>query len=284
MKTLSIIAFLCIPLIFAGCTTTKAGPGTTGRINSVGTGEVKITPDEVVLYLGVVKKAPQVEDARKECDAVINRILAMADNPEKYGLDKEAFQTDFIKIKREFVAREGKSVFDGYVITKNIVITVHNTDRFDDVFTEAVAAGITHIHEVEINATKLADLQEEAKDKALADARRNAEWHAKKLGKKIVKIESISEGTTQVLNWYVQRGNWDKLSFEEIQTESIGFKGGSQSGKTVGVNQSSAGQDKTLKVIQETNEPRYSFGQITISASLHATFTLAEVKQTAGAE
>ena len=278
MKTLSIIAFLCIPLIFAGCTSTKAGPGTTGRISSAGTGEIKITPDEVVLYLGVAKKAPQVEDARKECDAVINRILAMADNPEKYGLDKEAFQTDFIKIKREFASREGKLVFDGYVITKNIVITVHNVDRFDDVFTEAVAAGITHIHEVEINATKLADLQEEAKDKALADARRNAEWHAKKLGKKIVKVESISEGKTQVLNWYVQRGQWDKLSFKDIQNQQIEIQSNQQGGKSIRISES----ESTHNASRGAEESRYSFGQITISASLNATFTLTEEKQPAG--
>ena len=205
MKTPHFIALLLIPVIMAGCYSTSEVDRIPVRMGASGEGKITVAPDEIVLCLGIVKKDQDAEKARAECDKVVGQIKEIV---KKRGLDAGAFQTDFIRIKPEYHETNGKTSLDGFVVTKNVVITLHNVDKFDDVFTDAAMAGATHVHKVEFNCTKLDALKEEARNRALADARKKVEWRAEKFGRKVLKVDAITDESSAVANWYVQRGKW----------------------------------------------------------------------------
>jgi len=228
------------------------------RISSEGIGKIKVAPDEVVVYLGIVKKDKDVTAATGACDEIVAKIMQLAD---KYNVDKNLFKTDFLKIRQEYIEENHATATDGYVVTKNIVITVRDVEKFDKIFSEAVAAGVTHIHDVQFIVSNLEDVRERAKDAALAEARRKAEWHARQLGKKVTGVETLSEESSRVWSWYDKRAEWDSANnfaaLRSAKMEIRTYNASDQTGKT-------------------GSGPRYEFGQVTVVAKVNATFEIGE--------
>ncbi|MFH1549977.1 MAG: SIMPL domain-containing protein [Planctomycetota bacterium] len=228
------------------------------RITSEGIGEVKVAPDEVVVYLGIVKKDRDVTVATGACDEIVAKIMQLAD---KYNVDKSLFKTDFLKIRQEYIEENHATATDGYVVTKNIVITVKDAEKFDKIFSEAVAAGVTHIHDVQFIVSNLENVRERAKDAALAEARRKAEWHARQLGKKVTGVETLSEESSRVWSWYDKRAEWDSArDFVALKTSNMEIAAYADSSQTR----------------NGESGPRYEFGQVTVVAKVNATFEIGE--------
>ncbi len=267
MKKGLIIVLLCVAFAAVGCFLAFGGVWASGEatgLTAQGKGEIKFVPDEAVLYLGIVKKGTEVAKVKAEIDEVVNGILALAD---KYGIDKDSFNTDYMMIRKEYTDKGSEKVVE-YVLTKNMVVTLHDVENFDNVFVEAIALGVTHIHEVEFKVSNLEDRKNKAKDLAVKNARKKAEWHASQLGKKIIGVKAIDEREARIVNWYERRAAWDKQPYEMLQHTNISL---SEESETPPSDQ--MGPPSRLK-----GEPqiRFAFGQIAITSNVEVTFVIGD--------
>jgi len=268
MKKGLIIVLLCVAFAAAGCFLAFRGvwaAGDTTGLTAQGKGEIKFVPDEAVLYLGIVKKGTEVAKVKAEIDEVVNGVLALAD---KYGIDKDSFNTDYMMIRKEYTDK-GKEKVVEYVLTKNMVVTLHDVENFDNVFVEALALGVTHIHEVEFKVSNLEDRKNGAKDLAVKNARKKAEWHASQLGKKITSIKAIDEREARIVNWYERRAAWDKQPYEMLQYSNISLS--SKESET-------SSSEQMCPPSKRKGEPqiRFAFGQIVITSNVEVTFVVEE--------
>lgn len=176
--------FAAVALAFAGCTdnartTVQTSSEATG-ISVSGHGEVSVKSDTGYFDVGVQVSAATVADAQargaKAADAVIKAVKAN-------GIDDKDIKTTGLSIQPEYsYPRDGgKPTITGYSVSNNVSVKVRKLDTFSKVVDDAATAGGNDVRlngirfDVEDNAKAI----EQAREAAMADARKKAEQLAK---------------------------------------------------------------------------------------------------------
>lgn len=158
-------------------------------VTTTGEAELRIPPDEVILNLGVEILDPDMQTAKSRNDAIVEAVFAVA---EGYGIEPAHIQTDFINIEPRYSINEPVEIL-GYYVRKSIVITVRDLDIFEDVLTDSLAAGVSHVHGVQFRTTELRRHRDEARELAIQAAQEKAEALAQALGQTIGEPQQIRE-------------------------------------------------------------------------------------------
>jgi len=187
---------------FSGCT---AGPTTIGTvdINSQqsgiwvsGTGEVAVTPDIATLSLGIEAQADTVAEARDQAAVAMEAVMAaLADN----GIAEKDIQTRYFSIYP--VTRwddfKDQQVIIGYRVTNMVTAKIRDIEQAGLVIDTVAAAGgdYTRVNNISFSVDDPTPYYEEARQKAMTDARAKAEQLADLAGIGLGKPTYISEGT-----------------------------------------------------------------------------------------
>ncbi|HSJ55246.1 MAG TPA: SIMPL domain-containing protein [Anaerolineae bacterium] len=175
----------------------------TRRIAISGEAEVRVVPDEVIVTLGVETWNKNLEIARTENDTVVQKVLALT---QELGIAGQHVQTDYINIEPRY--RSGyyeESDFIGYFVHKNIVVTLRDLSRFEDLLAGALDAGANYVHGVQFRTTELRQHRDEARALAIAAAREKAVALAGELGQKIGEPLLIHE---EQAGWWSGYNSW----------------------------------------------------------------------------
>jgi uncharacterized protein YggE len=181
---LIIIIFLC-----AACGGHR-DTGASRLITVIGDAEVRVAPDEAILTLGVETWDKDLIIAKKQNDERVKKILALA---KKYKIDSKNVQTDQIKIEPRYKEGYRREDFIGFFVSKNVVFTLQDIAKFEEVLSNALQLGANYVRDVQFRTTKLKDYREEARVLALKAAREKAKAMAKELGQKVGRPLAIVE-------------------------------------------------------------------------------------------
>src|SRR4030042_3738353 len=151
---LIIILFLCVAC--GG----QRDTGASRRITVIGDAEVRVTPDEAILTLGVETWDKDLTIAKKQNDERVKRLLALV---KKYKIDPKYVQTDQIKIEPRY--REGyrREDFIGFFVSKNVVFTLKDISKFEEVLSNALQLCANYVHDVQFLTTKISEYREQAR-------------------------------------------------------------------------------------------------------------------------
>jgi len=191
----------------AGC---RAGSTTVGKIdlgaidlNSQqvgiwvnGEGKVTVTPDIATLNLGISAQAASVAEAQSQAAEAMNRVMtALADN----GVAKKDIQTQRFSIDQitRWDEEKQQEVVIGYRVTNMVTAKIREIDKTGSIIDAVAAAGgdFTRINGIGFSVDDPSPYYEQARQKAMADARAKAEQLASLSGVKLGKPTYISEGT-----------------------------------------------------------------------------------------
>ncbi len=170
-------------------------------ISVAGEAEIKVTPDEVILVLGVETDDMDMDAAKTENDRRVEEILKIA---RQEGITEKYLQTDRIKADPRYSYYHDKRTFLGYRVHKRITVTLTDTtiSLFDRLLTDLLSAGATHVHDVQLKSTELRKYRDEARSMAIRAAREKATALAGELGMQLGKASSIVEGGEGSPAWY----------------------------------------------------------------------------------
>ena len=169
-------------------------------ITTAGDAELRVAPDEVILNLGVETFDPDIQTAKRRNDAIVEQVFAVA---ERHAIEPAHIQTDFINIEPRYDNYDATEIL-GYFVRKSIVITLRQMDAFEDVLTEAIEAGVSHVHGVEFRTTQLRQHRDEARTLAIQAAKEKAEALAAALGQTIGEPQMIREDQS---GWWSSYGS-----------------------------------------------------------------------------
>ena len=158
-------------------------------VTTTGDAELRVPPDEVILNLGVETLDPDIQAAKRRNDAIVEKVFAVA---ERHGIEPAHIQTDFINIQPRYNDYEPAEIL-GYYVRKSIVITVREMDVFEDVLTQVIEAGVSHVHGIQFRTTNLRQYRDEARALAIQAAQEKAEALAVALGQTIGEPHAIRE-------------------------------------------------------------------------------------------
>jgi hypothetical protein len=159
-------------------------------VTVTGDADVRVVPDEVILTLGVETWDENLDVAKQENDARVERLLALA---ARSGIQSQHVQTDHLSIEPRYTDEYVKRDFIGFFVRKTVVITLRDMAAFEDVLSGALQGGATHVHGIEFHTTELRKYRDEARSLAIQAAREKAEALAAELGQTVGQPHAIHE-------------------------------------------------------------------------------------------
>jgi len=220
------------------------------RINVSGSAEVKVAPDVVYLRLGVETRDVNLEPAKKQNDDRIEDVLKFL---RKKGVPEKNIQTDFMSVEPEFDYDVSRIKPTHYVARKSVEVKLTDLRRFEEIMSGALEHGVTHVHGIDFRTSELRKHRDEARAMAARAAREKADALAGELGVRRGKVISIDENYWS--GWWSDSGSgWGPqggLQFQNAVQNTI------QSGRG-----------------GESEEGSLSVGQISVSATVNASFAI----------
>ena len=161
-----------------------------------GTGESKAQPDEVSVTVGIQLRDKSVEQVSNATDsrsaAIISYLLSN-------GVAEKDVQTSYVTLQPYYSyqsSQAGQLDPDYYTATKSITFSLKDLSTYDQIMTGLYDAGINSVDDVTFKVTDIEDSRQEARTKAIANAKQIAEILADGLGAKITGVYSISDSSS----------------------------------------------------------------------------------------
>lgn len=180
MKRWIVLPIFVAALVLSACA--QAGKETSVRsINVAGVGTVRVRPDIVRVSLGVQTRNEAIAQAVAENNQAATRVLGVI---REYGVAEEDAQTSSFYVYTQQRVDESGNPIEGsiYVVDNTLTITLKEPAKLGDLLKAAVAAGANNIYGVNFDINDPSQPIEEARKKAIVDARTRAETMATAAG------------------------------------------------------------------------------------------------------
>ena len=163
------------------------------RVVSIsGLGEVKTPPDMATISSGVVSEAVSAKDALAKNNAAMAAVIAALKNA---GIAEEDIQTSDFSVSPKYPAYPAPQRIVGYTISNQVTARVKNLKNLGPVLDTLVQSGSNQIGGIGFSIDDPQKALNEARKKAVADARAKAELYAEAAGVSLGRVVQISENT-----------------------------------------------------------------------------------------
>jgi len=201
-RRLATVSILVIAILAAaalsGCGQQATG-GTVRTPNTVtasGSGTIQAAPDEATMSFGVSKSGQDPKDLLAETSKAAAKIVAAL---KKAGVEEKDIQTQNVSLYPQTSFDSGKTVVTGYEASINVSAKVRDLASLGKVIDAGNAAGANTMSGPNFGLAEDSPQTAAAIQKAVADARRNAEAMAKAADKSVGKVLTmIDSGVTPI--------------------------------------------------------------------------------------
>jgi uncharacterized protein YggE len=166
-------------------------------ISVTGSAQVTATPDAASVMVAVITRDKDAGVAMKVNGKVTTTVVAAL---KKQGVDEKDVQTSNFMLEqdRSYDEKKKQDVFNGYVVTNSMSVTVKNLDKLSVVLNSSVENGVESVYGVHFFCTQHEDLLNKARKAAVVDAKRKAQLYADAVGGSLGSLVSLSEETPVV--------------------------------------------------------------------------------------
>jgi uncharacterized protein len=163
-----------------------------GRIIVIGEGSVSVAPDYAEISGGVSTRGKSVKEATDTNSKLMTAITAaLLDS----GVAQKDIQTSRFSIQPIYAPPDphGEAKLSGYNVGNQVNVIIRDIGKVGDVLDRLVAAGVTNVGNVEFLHTDPSKVLDQAREAAIADAKRKAEVYAKASGLTLGRAVWITE-------------------------------------------------------------------------------------------
>ena len=199
MKTLFLSAIalaVAVPGVAVGQSATTVQPLAGTRLDVSATGEVSRVPDLAIISAGVQTLQPTATAAIEENATRMERVRAAL---KRAGIADQDIQTSSISLNPEYRYVENQPpVLTGYRASNTVNVKFRDLKRSGAILDALVKEGANQLNGPNLTIDKPEEAYDEARIKAIAVGQRRAELYARALGKRVVRILSVSESGNYV--------------------------------------------------------------------------------------
>src|SRR6266850_3228295 len=160
-------------------------------ISVTGEATVSVPPDLAEIEGGVTSEAKTAREASEANNAAMGKVLQALKGA---GIEAKDVQTSRLSLQPQSAPnRSGPSAIAGYHASNRVTIRVRDVTKVAGVIDTLVGAGANEIGGINFVVSQASKLLDEAREKAVADARRKADIYAKAAGVTLGEPLSISE-------------------------------------------------------------------------------------------
>jgi uncharacterized protein YggE len=162
-------------------------------ISVTGEANVSVAPDLAQIDGGVTSDAKTAREASEANNAAMGKVLLALKGA---GIDEKDYQTSRLSLQPQFAANYKPSDRAGIVsfrASNRVTVRIRDVTKVASIIDVLVGAGANEIGGINFTVTQASKHLDEAREKAIADARRKAEIYAKAAGVTLGEPISISE-------------------------------------------------------------------------------------------
>ena len=180
------------------------------QIHVAGTATIKATPDIATVEIGVQTFDEDVEEAVAENNEKADDIIAAM---RQQGVAEKDIQTSRFNIypQRDYQNNRPDKII-GFQVNNTVSATVRDLDTIGKVLQATIDAGANNINGLNFSLDDPTSLRDEARAKAIKDARRRADIMAEAAGIQVGNVISITE--TSYPGPIIARESYDKAAFD----------------------------------------------------------------------
>ncbi|MGY3619911.1 SIMPL domain-containing protein [Bradyrhizobium sp. USDA 10063] len=159
-----------------------------------GEATISAVPDQAEIDAGVTSEAKTAREASDINNAAMSKVLLALKNA---GIEEKDYQTSRLSLQPQYPPnpnRTGPATISGYRANNRVIIKVRDITKIAGLIDVLVGAGANEIGGIGFIVSQASKLLDDAREKAIADARRKAEIYAKAAGVTLGEALSISEG------------------------------------------------------------------------------------------
>jgi uncharacterized protein YggE len=160
-------------------------------ISVSGEAQVSAPPDLAQIDAGVSTEAKTAREASEANNAAMGKVLLALKGA---GIDEKDFQTSRLSLQPQYAPnRSGPNAVVGYRAANRVTIKLRDVGKVAGTIDILVAAGANELGGINFVVTGASKLLDDAREQAIADARRKAEIYAKAAGVTLGSPISIAE-------------------------------------------------------------------------------------------
>ncbi|MCX6718535.1 MAG: SIMPL domain-containing protein [Candidatus Staskawiczbacteria bacterium] len=163
------------------------------QITVSGEGKVYAKPDVALISLGVTAQAVTVADVTKSGTDKMNAVI---DAVKKLGVDEKDIQTTNYSLTPNYnYTQNAGRIFQGYTLEQDVQVKIRDFTKVGDILAKATSVGANLVGDLQFTIDNPEQFKEQARAKAIAQAKANAENLAKESGIGLGKIINIFENS-----------------------------------------------------------------------------------------
>lgn len=166
--------------------------GKEAQITVTGEGRVEVAPDMAVVSLGVTTEAKTASEAMTGNSGQLAKVL---ENLKAAGIAERDLQTSGLSLSPNWnhSANNGPTI-QGYIASNQLTVRVRDLASLGTVLDAAIKDGVNTLNGVTFGVENQAPLMDEARKRAVADARHKADLYSLAAGVTLGAVISIAEG------------------------------------------------------------------------------------------
>ncbi len=165
-------------------------------ISVSGDAQMSVPPDLAQIDAGVSTEAKTAREASEANNAAMGKVLLALKGA---GIDEKDFQTSRLSLQPQYAPnRSGPNAVAGYRAANRVTVKLRDVSKVAATIDILVAAGANELGGINFMVSAASKLLDDAREQAIADARRKAEIYAKAAGVTLGSPVSISEEGSQV--------------------------------------------------------------------------------------
>ncbi|PMN69299.1 oxidative stress defense protein [Enterovibrio norvegicus] len=173
------------------------------HLETVGIGEVVVTPDTANIQVAVTLTRTSAKAAKKASDDAITALLNRLD---KMGVDKKDVESANLSLQPQYsYPKNAEPKLTGYRASRNVSITISELTTLNSILDGALSDGVNRVNGISFSSSKEAELKEKARMAAIQDAK--------------AKAESLASGFGETLN-----GVWEIRYMDQSPTRPVAMR------------------------------------------------------------
>jgi len=147
------------------------------RVIVIGEGSVSVTPDYARIRSGVTTRAKTAKEAAEANTKAMAAITAMLLSA---GIEQKDIQTARFSVQPIYVSQQpsNEQKLSGFSVSNQLSVTIRQIGKAGEILDRLVTTGATDVGSVEFLHSDTSKALDQAREAAVADARRKAELYA----------------------------------------------------------------------------------------------------------
>jgi len=164
------------------------------QISFTGEGKVYSNPDTAFIDFSVVTQGTDISNVQDSNTKKMNKVI---DFLKSFGIEDKDIKTTNYGLYPQYTYENNQiPQIMGYQITQTLSVKIRKTDTIGDILKKGVTMGINQVNSLYFGIENDEQLKEQARQLAIADAKKKADVMASQIGIKLGKIVGFSENTS----------------------------------------------------------------------------------------